>query len=152
MSIRVPPKGTRGTPFPRFLSKFANRLVVRQFRRGGVRTQGGVTTLLLETVGAHSGQRRQAVLGFLEEPLGSWLVIASAAGAAWHPAWFHNLARQPDATIEFEDGHRIPVRAESLEGGELASAWEQIAREAPEYVEYRSKTDRDIPVVRLRPR
>jgi hypothetical protein len=46
--------------------------------------------------------------GYLEEGAGSWLVIASTAGAAYHPAWLYNLAKQPEATIEFEDGRRIP--------------------------------------------
>ncbi len=152
MPVTVPRKGTRGVPFPRFLSGFSGRMVVRQFKRGGMRTQGGVPTLLLETVGARTGQPRQAALGYLEEEPGSWLVIASAAGAAWHPAWLYNLARQPDATIEFEDGRRVAVRAETLAGPELEAAWARIARDAPEYVGYRSKTDREIPVVCLHQR
>jgi deazaflavin-dependent oxidoreductase (nitroreductase family) len=152
MPVTVPPKGTRGVPFPRFLASFANRMVLRQFRRGGLRTRGGLPTFVLKTVGARSGQPRQAALGFLEEEPGSWLVIASAAGASWHPGWVHNLAKQPEATIEFEDGRRVPVRAESLDGPELAAAWARIADEAPEYADYGSKTDREIPVVRLRER
>lgn len=152
MPVIVPPSGTRGVPFPRFLKGFANRMVLRQFRRGGMRTQGGIPTFLLETVGSRTGQVRQAALGYLEEEPGSWLVVASAAGASWHPAWLYNLAKQPDATIEFEDGRRIPVRAETLPGAELEAAWARISRDAPEYVAYGSKTDREIPVVRLRAR
>jgi deazaflavin-dependent oxidoreductase (nitroreductase family) len=152
MSVKVPPRGTRGVPFPRFMTKLANRFVLRQFRRGGARTQGGVHTLLLETTGARSGQPRQSVLGYIDEGEGSWLVIASAAGAKWHPSWLHNLAASQDATIRFEDGRTFPVRAETLEGAALATAWERIAVDAPEYVKYRSQTDREIPVVRLRAR
>jgi deazaflavin-dependent oxidoreductase (nitroreductase family) len=117
-----------------------------------MRTQGGVSVLLLETLGAKSGKPRQAVLGYIDEGDGSWLVIASSAGAAWHPAWLYNLANQPEATIEFDDGRRVPVRAETLEGAQLEAAWARIATDAPEYVKYRSKTDRDIPVLRLRRR
>jgi hypothetical protein len=29
MTVSVPPKGTRGVPFPRFLSRFANRAADR---------------------------------------------------------------------------------------------------------------------------
>jgi deazaflavin-dependent oxidoreductase (nitroreductase family) len=107
---------------------------------------------VLETVGARSGQMRGAVLGYLEEPPDGWLVIGSAVGSPRHPAWLHNLAKQPEATIEFGDGRRVDVRAESLEGPELERAWARIAIEAPEYVKYRSKTDRELPVVRLRRR
>ena len=152
MTVKVPPKGTRGMPFPRFMTRLWNRMVVRQFRRGRMRTQGGVPTLLLETLGAKSGQPRHAALGYLAEGTGSWLVIASMAGAAYHPAWLYNLAKQPEATIEFADGRRVLVRAESLEGHDLEGAWARVASEAPEYAKYRTKTDREIPVLRLRQR
>ena len=153
MSVTVPPKGTHGAFFPHFLARLGNALVVRQFRRrGGARTQGGVHSLVLETRGAKSGEIRQAVLGYLDEATDSWLVIASVVGAARNPAWLHNLAKEPEATVEFGDGRRLEVQAESLEGDDLARAWERIAVEAPEYVKYRSKTDRRIPVIRLRRR
>ena len=152
MTVKVPPKGTRGMPFPRFMTRLMNRTMVRQFRRGGMRTQSGISTLLLETLGARSGQPRHAALGYLEAGPESWLVIASMAGAAHHPAWLYNLAKQPEATIELADGRRVPVRAESLEGQNLEDAWARIAREVPEYAKYRTKTDREIPVLRLRRR
>ena len=152
MTVKVPRSGTHGTPFPRFLAGLGNRFIVRQFRRGGVRTLGGVSTLLLDTVGARTGERRRSVLGYLEEGPESWLVIASLGGASRHPAWLHNLAKQPDVTITLGSGRRVDVRAETLEGDQLDAAWARIAGEAPEYAKYRSKTDRDIPVLRLRQR
>ncbi len=152
MNVKVPPRGTRGIPIPRFMAGFGNRMVLRQFRRGGHRTQGGVPTLLLETVGARSGKPRQSALGYIENADGSWLVIASVAGAAHHPGWLYNLARHPEAFIQFQDRRRVPVVAETLTGAELEEAWRRLATDAPEYVKYRSKTDREIPVVRLRRR
>jgi deazaflavin-dependent oxidoreductase (nitroreductase family) len=152
MSVRVPPGGSRGLRLPRFLARLGNRMMLRQFRRGGARTQGGIETLMLETVGARSGQRREAVLGFLPDGEDAWLVIASLAGAARNPAWLHNLAAQPEATIQFDDGERVEVRAETLEGPDLAAAWERLEREAPEFPKYRTKTDREMPIVRLRRR
>jgi len=157
VAVRIPPKGTRGVRFPRppgWLARLVSRLMVRGFRRrGGRRTQGGVHALLLETIGARSGEVRHAMLGYIEEGADSWLVIASLAGAARHPAWLYNLARNPEAVIEFGDSRRVPVRAETIEGDdELAVAWRRIGSEAAEYLSYRSKTDRTIPVVRLRRR
>jgi deazaflavin-dependent oxidoreductase (nitroreductase family) len=152
VTIKVPPKGTRGVPFPRALGRLGAAFVRRQFRRGTLRTQGGLPTLLLETTGARSGLPRQAALGYLEDGPDAWLVIASMAGARYHPAWLHNLAKDPDAIIQFKDGPRIPVRAETPERTELEGVWERIARDAPEYVSYRSKTDRELVVVRLRQR
>jgi deazaflavin-dependent oxidoreductase (nitroreductase family) len=137
---------------PRFLFGIGNRMMLRQFRRGGARTQGGIETLMLETVGAKSGMPRQAVLGFLPDGDDAWLVIAALAGAPRNPAWLHNLAAHPDATVQFADGQRVEVRAETLEGSELDAAWQRLEREAPEFPRYRTKTDRDISIVRLRRR
>ena len=127
-------------------------MMLRSFRKGGVRTQGGIETLMLETVGAKTGQVRQSILGLLPDGDDAWLVIASLAGAARNPAWLHNLAAQPKAMVQLEDGRRIGVRAETLEGPELAAAWERLENEAPEYPKYRTKTDREVAIVRLRAR
>jgi len=156
MRVRVPRSGTRGVPFPKFpgpLARLFSRLQRQGFRRRrGGRTGGGIHSLILETVGARSGETRYAMLGYLEESAGSWLIIASLAGTARNPAWLHNLAKQPQATVEFGDGRRVNVVAETLHGPELEAAWSRIAAEAPEYVKYRSKTDREISIVRLRQR
>jgi deazaflavin-dependent oxidoreductase (nitroreductase family) len=103
-------------------------------------------------VGAKSGKPRVATLGYLDEPDGSRLLIASVMAAKRNPGWRHNLARQPEATIELADGSRIPVRAETVQGADLDAAWARIAADAPEYVRYRPKTDRELAVIRLRPR
>jgi deazaflavin-dependent oxidoreductase (nitroreductase family) len=154
MSVTVPKPGTRGSRFPKLpgpLTRFFSRLQVRMFRRqGGGRTQGGIPALILETIGARSGEVRRAMLGYLEAGPGEWLVIASLAGTARNPSWLHNLARRPTATIELGDGRRVPVEATTLDGPELDAAWRRIAVDAPEYAKYRSVTDRSIPVVRLR--
>ena len=153
MAVTVPPKGTRGVPFPKLpglVTRFFSRLQARMFRRQhGGRTQGGVAALLLHTTGARSGEPRSALLGFLPDGPDSWLVIASLAGAARNPSWLFNLAKDPHATIEFGDGRKVPVVAHTLDGDELAAAWRVIGRDAPEYAGYLSKTDRAIPVVRL---
>ncbi len=152
MTVKVPGKGTRGTPYPKFMARFSNGFVVRQFRSGRSRSVRGMSTLILETRGAKSGQVRQAVLGYLPEPPDAWLIIGSAGGANWNPAWLHNLAKDPEATIDFGEGRRVAVRAESVEGSDLEAAWKRIEAEAKLYSDYRSKTDRQIPVVRLRER
>ena len=149
-NFKVPPKGTRGVPFPHFMARFGNRWVLRQFRGGGARTQGGVPALLLETHGAKSGKPRKAVLGYVDEGPGSRLIIASLAGSARNPSWLYNLAKRPEATIELPDGSRPRVSATSLTGAELEAAWKLVAQKAPEYAKYLAVTDRQMPIVRLR--
>ena len=156
MGVKVPPRGTHGVEIPALRTGAVTGWSRRQqssFRKdGGGRTQGGLHTLLLETIGAKSGAPRVAMVGYVEEAPGSMLIIGSMSGAAHHPAWVHNLAKQPWATVEFGGGRRVAVEAETLSGDEADQAWELIGREAAEYPAYRSQTDRELPVIRLRER
>ena len=153
MSVSVPPAGTRGSRFPKlpgFLARFMSRMQTSMFRRQrGGRTQGGVPALLLETTGARTGEPRRAVVGFLEDGRDAWLIIASLAGTARNPAWLHNLAKTPAATVELGDGRRVPVAATTLAGDARDAAWRRIEVEAPEYVKYLDVTDRQMALVRL---
>lgn len=117
---------------------------------GDLRTAGGLHAFVVETTGARTGLERRAVLGYLEDGPGAWLVIGSKGGAPTNPAWVYNLAANPSATVVTADGTQVPVRGERLSGEELDRAWQRIAHEAPEYDAYRSRTKRAIPVIRLR--
>jgi F420H(2)-dependent quinone reductase len=119
-------------------------------RPGELWTAGGLHAFVVETKGARTGRRRRAVLGYLEDGPDAWLIIGSKGGAPTNPAWVYNLATDEPATVVLADGTRVAVRAERLSGDELDRAWERIAKEAPEYVAYRSRTKREIPVIRLR--
>ncbi len=109
-------------------------------------------TLLLEAVGARSGESRPVILGYLTDRDEGWFIIASLAGAARQPNWLYNLAAHPEAAIEFPDGRRVEVTASSVSGSDAAAAWERIQHDAPGYAAYRTKTDREISIVRLRRR
>ena len=152
MTVKVPGKGTKGTPFPKFMARLGNGFVLRRVRGGGMKGAGGIPVLVLHTKGAKSGQDRQVALGYFEEPPDAWLIVASAGGASWNPAWLYNLAKDPNATLEFTGGRTVDVRGETLAGEALTAAWERIAAEAPQYAGYRPKTDREISIVRLRAR
>jgi deazaflavin-dependent oxidoreductase (nitroreductase family) len=158
VSVRITPSGTRGSGFgrmPRWLLPVYKAMNRVMFAVGGRRMRiQGRPLLQLETVGAKSGERRFTNLGVFDDEgrPGVWLVVASAAGAARHPAWYFNLARRPDEAWATLDGKRIAVRAESLSGEERSRAWERIVTLAPGYGKYTVDTDREIPIVRLTPR
>jgi deazaflavin-dependent oxidoreductase (nitroreductase family) len=118
-------------------------------RPGELWTGGGLHAFVVETTGARTGSTRRAVLGYLEDGPDAWLIIGSKGGAPIGPAWVHNLAAVPTATIVMADGTRVPVRAEPLSGEDEARAWERLADEAPEFLAYRTRTDRHIPIIRL---
>lgn len=144
--------GTRGArqpsgPFFRWLNKVMSR---RLRRKGGMMM--GFNALVLTTVGAKSGARRTNPVGWFSGQDGSWLIVASAAGAARNPAWYHNIAAHPDEVQIEVNGRTIPVTAEQLHGAERDEAWQQITAAAPRFAQYEQKTDRVLPVIRLEPR
>jgi deazaflavin-dependent oxidoreductase (nitroreductase family) len=153
MAVNVPPAGSRGSRFPKFpgfMARFMSRMQTAMFRRQkGGRTPGGVPALLLETIGARTGETRRAVVGYLQDGPDAWLTIASLAGTARNPAWLYNLGKNPLATVELGDGRRARVAATSLAGVERDAAWKRIELEAPEYMKYLDATDRQITIVRL---
>jgi len=78
------------------------------------------------------------------------MTVASKGGAPTNPAWVYNIAADPTTTIVMADGTRVAARGERLIGDDEERAWVRIAEEAPEYVGYRSRTERQIPIIRLR--
>jgi deazaflavin-dependent oxidoreductase (nitroreductase family) len=158
MSMIIPPRGKRGVELPRFarvLMRVMQGPFHLAFRQFGDRMRiQGRPLVELETVGAKSGSRREAVVGSFPEIAAaapsSWVVVASNAGSARHPAWFLNMAKNPDQVWITTGKRRIKVRPETLEGAERDRAWQEISSLAPGYGRYLEKTDRRIPIVRLR--
>jgi deazaflavin-dependent oxidoreductase (nitroreductase family) len=150
MSVEVTPSGTRGGKFPRMPGPFMrlmNDVMFRLFRNRPF--QGGGHLLALTTVGARSGQERRSTVMYFPDTDKSWLIVASAGGAAAHPAWFLNLAKNPDK-VRVEIGNRkVQVTPETLKGEERARAWQRVVALSPGFGGYESKTDREIPVIRL---
>lgn len=118
--------------------------------RGG-RQPSGFAALVLTTVGRKTGAERSVPVGYFPGPGGSWLIVASAAGATGNPAWYYNLAAHPDQVQIEVDGRKIPVTAEQLHGADREQAWQQIITAAPRFTKYQVKTDRELPVIRLVP-
>lgn len=104
-------------------------------------------TALLETRGAKSGApRRNAVIYFHDKSL--VMIVASKAGAAEHPSWFHNLCANPDVTFG-----GIPMRATVVrDEAERQRIWALADRVFAPYATYRREAagaNRTIPIVRF---
>jgi deazaflavin-dependent oxidoreductase (nitroreductase family) len=156
--LEIPPRRTRGawTPWGSVLMKVFQPLMdmqVSRYRKTAGRTPPvmmGFPTVLLTTVGARTGHEHTHVLGGFEDGEEAWLVVASKRGAATHPHWFLNIAKSPDQ-VWLEVGNRkLRVRPTLLKGKEREDALATIAAIAPRYGEYQKKTDREIPILRLR--
>jgi deazaflavin-dependent oxidoreductase (nitroreductase family) len=151
MAFEKTPAGTRGTNMPSFVTpvmKFMNNQMIRRFRRSGGKA-AGMDGLVLTTVGAKTGQRRQTLLGTFPDGDDAWLVVASAGGATKNPAWYHNLAAHPDQAQIEVGGKTVDVTATQLAGQERDAAWQRITAAQPRYAGYEKKTDRVLPVIRL---
>lgn len=147
MSVEITPRGSHGWKMPRALI-LGMGLIPAVYRL--VNGRGLGATLVLTTVGAKSGQKRDAHLTAFPEGDG-WLVVASKGGSATHPAWYINLARHPDEVWVQAGRRRTRVKAESLKGADRAKAWKRIVSTYSQYGDYEKRTDREIPVVRLTP-
>jgi deazaflavin-dependent oxidoreductase (nitroreductase family) len=55
-----------------------------------------------------------------------FIVVASKAGAAHHPAWYHNIRAHPDAVAAEVRGERIAVRPRVVEEPERSELWQSV--------------------------
>jgi F420H(2)-dependent quinone reductase len=112
-------------------------------------TERRLGTLFLHSLGHKSGEHRVNGLFYLR--FGSaYVVVGSNAGLGTDPAWWANLQAEPSAEVEIE-GRRHPVVARRASEAEAATLWPRLDAANPEFVAYRAKAGRPIPVVILEP-
>lgn len=131
--------------------RWVNDRTVNRIRRKGGKIMG-MNALVLTTVGKKTGAERVIPVGWFPGGGDSWLVVASAAGAPRNPAWYYNIAANPDKVQVELAGRKVAVTPVQLHGSERDEAWRQIVAAAPRFGQYETKTDRVMPVVRLTPR
>ncbi|MFF0741162.1 nitroreductase family deazaflavin-dependent oxidoreductase [Streptomyces sp. NPDC004111] len=108
----------------------------------------GAPCLLLDYTGRRTGTVRRTVLIYGRDG-DDYLIVASKGGSDSHPLWFLNLRDNPEVRLRVET-ERFPAHAEVLSPREKARVWPALVELFAPYAEYQQKTDRDIPVVRLR--
>jgi deazaflavin-dependent oxidoreductase (nitroreductase family) len=146
------PRGRSYPPPVRAAKSWATKLHTALFGRTGGRVGGqlvGNPVLLLNTTGRKTGKGRTTPLLYLPDGE-DMVIVASDGGAAKHPAWWLNLREMEEATVEVGD-RRVRVRAEEVSGEEKRRLWARLVGAYPPYASYQEKTEREIPVVVLRP-
>lgn len=107
-------------------------------------TLRGMPVIVLTSIGAKSGKLRKTALMRVEHD-GEYAVVASLGGAPSNPVWYYNLKKNPH--VELQDG---PVKhdyhAQEVSGDEKAEWWKRAVGAYPDYADYQTKTDREIPV------
>lgn len=109
----------------------------------------GVPTLLLTTTGRKSGDPRMLPLIYGKAADG-YVVIASKGGAPEHPAWYTNLQANPSVHIQV-GADKFEATATTVADDRRELLWLMMAEIWPDYADYQSKTDRQIPVVLIKP-
>ncbi len=127
-----------------------NRNLINDLRTNGKPTSGpflGRNVLILTTKGAKSGEVRENPLVYTRAR-DHYVIVASKGGAPTHPAWYHNLAKHPEVTIEV-GREKFKARANIAQGDEHERLYTQHADINPTFHDYRKRTTRKIPVIVL---
>jgi len=118
--------------------------------RIGHQFPGSPPMLLLDHVGAKSGQKRTTPLVYVKD--GENLVlVASKGGNPKNPAWFYNLRANPETTVQV-GAEKRRVRAHVANEEERARLWPKAVGTYGGYHDYQERTEREIPLVVLEPR
>ena len=110
----------------------------------------GMPVVVLTTIGAKSGKVRKPPLMRVEHD-GSYAVVASLGGAPKNPVWYYNVKADPHGTLR-DATQGFDLVAREVTGDEKAVWWERAVAAYPDYADYQTKTDREIPVFVLEPK
>ena len=105
--------------------------------------------LKLTTTGRTSGNQRTAHLISIRDGE-AYVVTASNGGSQRHPGWFFNVRSHPQVTIEAQDTQMSAV-AEIAGPEKRRELWARLLSIASLSAGYEKRTQRDIPMVILRP-
>jgi deazaflavin-dependent oxidoreductase (nitroreductase family) len=111
--------------------------------------KGLVPTLLLTTVGRKTGRPLTMPLIFGRSK-SNYVVVASKGGAAAHPAWYLNLEANPEVRLQVK-AEKFSAHAHTANAEERAALWPKMVEIYAPYALYQTKTQRQIPVVVLKP-
>ncbi|MGE2834228.1 nitroreductase family deazaflavin-dependent oxidoreductase [Mycobacterium sp. SMC-4] len=121
-----------------FLFKKTNGRFGDKFLRG---SEVGILT----TIGRKSGEPRDVPLLFLQE--GNRIVlVASQGGRDTHPMWYLNIKANPAVTFQTKTG-KLELVAREATDAERDEYWPKLDAMYPDYANYRSYTERKIPII-----
>ena len=123
------------------------------FRLSGGRLLGRLESqgvLILVTTGRKSGKLRSVPLMYFQfEESGDLIIVASNYGQDHHPAWYVNIAADPNVSVE-TTGERFAAEARITQGEERTALYDKVVAANSRFAAYRSSAYRQIPVVALR--
>jgi len=109
--------------------------------------RNGAEILILTTIGRQSGEERSNALIFGRHG-DDLLVVGSKGGSPTPPAWYLNLEANPEVFVQVK-GDRFAAKARTANAEEKPELWKIMTAAWPDYDEYQTRTERQIPVVIL---
>ena len=112
---------------------------------------GTYPCLLLTTKGRKSGEPRSTPLVYGRDDM-NYVVVASQGGRPTHPAWYLNLKKNSDVSVQV-GAKRFSATAHKVLGDERTRLWRLMGGIYPMMDEYEKRIGdaRVIPVVKLTP-
>jgi deazaflavin-dependent oxidoreductase (nitroreductase family) len=111
----------------------------------------GMPVIELTTTGRKSGKQRTTYLTSPHQEDVTLIVVASRGGDDTNPAWFLNLRENPKVMVKLGPNPPVSMTAEIADADERARIWPIITGKHSNYAGYQRKTEREIPLVLLRP-
>jgi deazaflavin-dependent oxidoreductase (nitroreductase family) len=100
---------------------------------------------LLTTTGRKTGESRVSPLLYLRE--GDRVILgASRGGSDKHPLWYLNLKANPKVSVQIKD-EVMSLTARDANDAERTEYWPKMVAMYPTFEDYKSWTDRVIPIV-----
>jgi len=127
-----------------------NKKIIQEFRANDGKVGGmfeGMSLLLVHTTGAKSGQLRINPTAYIKDEE-NLIIAASKGGADSHPDWYHNLVSNPQVIVEV-GSETISALAEVPSEPERSNLYDKLASKYPMFNEYKTKTKRVIPIIKM---
>jgi deazaflavin-dependent oxidoreductase (nitroreductase family) len=104
---------------------------------------------ILTTTGRKTGHPRESPLLFIRE--GSRVIlVASQGGRTNNPMWYLNLMANPEVSFQIRS-EVLALHARDATESERAEYWPKLDAMYPDFANYRSWTNRQIPIVICEP-
>jgi deazaflavin-dependent oxidoreductase (nitroreductase family) len=105
----------------------------------------GIPIVIFSSRGHRSGHVRKTPVMRVEHE-GAYALVASKGGAPDNPQWYYNLVAYPEDVVLQDGPEPFDVEVRQIGGDEYEQWWERAVAIFPPYADYKTKTDRQIPV------
>jgi F420H(2)-dependent quinone reductase len=144
---KPPPKNLNApwvTPFIKWMGKGNTWIYRLSSGRLGGKIQNAPVALLT-TTGRKTGEPRVSPLLYLREG-NRVILVASRGGSDKHPLWYLNLKANPQVSVQIKD-EVLRLQARDATEQEREQYWPKLDVMYPSFGDYRSWTDRVIPIL-----